>query len=576
MNKKKNSTEFPSHFELNGTNIVNKQIIADEFNNFFVNVGPNLAKNIPAVNNAPSIYDYMGQQNLNSMFINPVNEAEVIRIIKLCKPKDSMDYDDISMWVLSKIAPQVVKPLVHIFNLSFTTGIFPCEMKIAKVIPLFKNGNKSDFSNYRPISLLSQFSKILEKLFNERLQQFLNTNNILSNSQYGFRTHMSTVHAALELTESISDSIDSKQHCAGVFIDLKKAFDTVDHKLLVEKLSFYGVRGIANTWLENYLMNRKQYVVVDNQASRMQFIKCGVPQGSVLGPVLFLLFINDICNVSNLLKFVLFADDTNIFCSNENVEVLQDTLNRELAKLFVWFSINKLSLNLGKTNYMLFRSRPPDLELHLKINNAEIPKVTATKFLGIIIDDRLNWKPQIQSVKSKLSSILSVMYKASKLITTAGMYTLYCSLFQPYISYGNEIWGNNYASNVKCLYVSQRKAVRLICNADRLAHTNELYKELYILKFPEFVQYKTAILMFHLFHGTLPIHLQNRFTIYSTTRSTRRINTFVMVQARTNIKAMCLSVHGVKLWNSLPNNLRDCNSVIIFKKKLKKYFISIY
>ena len=155
--------------------------------------------------------------------------------------------------------------------------------------------------------------------------------------------------------------------------------------------------------LSNEQKTVKQYVVVDNQASSMQFIKCGVPQGSVLGPVLFLLFINDICNVSNLLTFVLFADETNIFCSNENVEVLQATLNRELAKLFVWFSINKLSLNLGKTNYMLFRSRPPDLELHLKINNAEIPKVTATKFLGIIIDDRLNWKPHIQSVKSKLS-----------------------------------------------------------------------------------------------------------------------------------------------------------------------------
>ena len=147
-----------------------------------------------------------------------------------------------------------------------------------------------------------------------------------------------------------------------------------------------------------------------------------------------------------------------------------------LKKLFVWFSINKLSLNLGKTNDMLFRSRPPDLELHLNINNAEIPKVTATKFLGIIIDDRLNGKPQIQSVKSKLSRIMSVTYKASKLITTAGMYTLYCSLFQPYISYGNEIWGNNYVSNVKYLCVVQRKAVRLICNADRLAQTNELYK----------------------------------------------------------------------------------------------------
>ena len=135
--KKKTSTEFPSHLEFNGTNLVNKQIIADEFNNFFVNVCPNLANNIPAVNNAASIYDYTGQQNLHSMFINPVNEADVIRIIKLCKPKDSMGYDDISMWVLSRIAPQVVKPLVHIINLSFSTGIFPSEMKIAKVIPFF-------------------------------------------------------------------------------------------------------------------------------------------------------------------------------------------------------------------------------------------------------------------------------------------------------------------------------------------------------------------------------------------------------------------------------------------------------
>ncbi len=184
----------------------------------------------------------------------------------------------------------------------------------------------------------------------------------------------------------------------------------------------------------------------------------------------------------------------------------------------------------------ILNTKNDDLVLHLKINNAEIPKVTATKFLGIVIDDSLNWKPHIQSVKSKVSTILSIMYKASKLITTAGMYTLYCSLFQPYMSYCNEIWGNNYASNGKCLCIIQRKAVRLICNADRLAHTNELFKELYILKFPEFVQYKTAILMFHLFHGTLPIHMQNRFTVHSTIRSTRRINTFVMVQARTNIK----------------------------------------
>ena len=269
------------------------------------------------------------------------------------------------------------------------------------------NGNISDFSNYRPISLLSQFSKILETLFNLRLEQFLISNEILSNCQYGFTSCMSTVHAALELIESISTTVDNKKHCAGVFIDLKKAFDTVNHDLLVKKLFFYGIRGTANAWLTNYLTNINQYVIADDHSSGMRLITCGVPQGSVLGPVLFLLYINDIkCNVSNLLKFVLFADETNIFCSSTSLHDLQDTINRELDKLLVWFSVNRLSLNLGKTNYMLFRSRPPDNELALKINNVVLPRVAATKFLGIIIDDKLSWKPHIQSIKSKLSSVL--------------------------------------------------------------------------------------------------------------------------------------------------------------------------
>ena len=379
---------------------------------------------------------------------------------------------------------------------------------------------------------------------------------------------MSTVHAALELVESISTAVDNKK----TFIYLKKAFDTVNHDLLVKKLFFYGIRGTANAWQNNYLTNRNQYVIADDRSSGMRLITCGVPQGSVLGPVLFLLYINDICNASNLLKFVLFADDTNIFCSSTSLHDLQDTINRELDKLFVWFSVNRLSLHLGKTNYMLFRSRPPDNELALKINNVVLPRVAATKFLGIIIDDKLSWKPHIQSVKSKLSSVLSIMYKSSKLIDTTGMYTLYCSLFHPYLSYCNEIWGNTYTSNVKCLFTLQNKAIRLICNADRLAHTNAMFKDMSILKLSEFVKYKTAIVMFNIFHGTLPIQLQMRFTKYSSVYSTRQTKSFVMVQVRTNLKAMCLSVHGVKLWNTLPDDIKNCTSVNIFKKMYQKTF----
>ena len=190
INKKTNTSKLPSHFECNEINIVSKQSIADGFNNFFVDVGSNLDKKITVADNAASIYDFMGQQCPNSMFINPVSEDEVVNIIKSCKPKHSKDCDDINMYVLSKVTDQIVKPLVHIFNLSFSSGIFPSEMKTAKVIPVFKSGNRSDFSNYRPISLLSQFSKILEKLFNLRLEQFLISNEILSNCQYGFRSCM--------------------------------------------------------------------------------------------------------------------------------------------------------------------------------------------------------------------------------------------------------------------------------------------------------------------------------------------------------------------------------------------------
>ena len=210
VNTKTNTSKLASHFECNGINIVSKQSIADEFNNFFVDVGSNLANMITVAYNAASIYDYMGQQCPNSMFINPVSEDEVVSIIKSCKPKHSKDCDDINMYVLSKLTDQIVKPLVHIFNLSFSSGIFPSEMKTAKVIPLFKSGNRSHFSNYRPISLLSQFSKMLETLFNLRLEQILIPNEILSNCQYGFRSRMSTVHAALELIESISTAVDNK------------------------------------------------------------------------------------------------------------------------------------------------------------------------------------------------------------------------------------------------------------------------------------------------------------------------------------------------------------------------------
>ena len=240
-----------------------------------------------------------------------------------CTKKRSSDFEDISMDTVAKVVSVICKPLAHICNISFRTGVFPSKMKIAKVIPMFKSGTETDVTNYRPISLLPQFSKILEKLFLTRINSFLCANNILSSSQYGFRTNLSTSLAVMELIEEITNATDNKKLAIGVFIDLKKAFDTVDHRILIKKLEHYGVRGAASDWLKSYLSNRKQFVNIDGCSSELLDVICGVPQGSILGPTLFILYINDICNVSNLVKFILFADDTNVFCVDLFCESLE-------------------------------------------------------------------------------------------------------------------------------------------------------------------------------------------------------------------------------------------------------------
>ena len=223
-------------------------------------------------------------------------------------------------------------------------------MKMAKVIPIFKSGDIHTISNYRPISLLPQFSKILDKLFVNRLDGFIEKYGLLSDHQYGFRSNRSTSLAVIDFVENISTAIDEKQPSIGVFIDLRKAFDTIDHSLLLQKMERYGIRGVTHNWLRSYLNNRFQYVNINNTESHLRRVTCGVPQGSVLGPKLFILYLNENFTVSNNLKIVTFADDTNLLCSGEDMKELLKTVERELIKLKKWFDRNKLSLNENKNN----------------------------------------------------------------------------------------------------------------------------------------------------------------------------------------------------------------------------------
>ena len=566
---------FPTNIAI-GDNTVIEDIesMVNKFNEYFVNIGPNLAKEIPLVGGNETFN--LPFNKCNTMFLGGVCESDILEVVKEFKSKKSTDCNDLNMSLIKEVIFCVLEPLTYICNKSFQTGIFPDKMKIAKVIPIYKNGDKQSVSNYRPISLLPQFSKILEKLFVKRLDSFIEKYDILNDYQYGFRRNRSTSLAVMEFVENIATVLDNKQFGVGVFIDLRKAFDTIDHSLLLQKCERYGIRGIAQLWLRSYLNNRLQYVSNDDIKSHLKHVICGVPQGSVLGPKLFILYINDICTVSDTLKCVMFADDTNLFCSGGNIKDLLITVEIELMKLNKWFALNKLSLNESKTKFMLFGGKTTNIEVKLNLNNVEIERVYETKFLGVIIDDKVCWKPHIKYVKQKLSKSISILYKTRDLLNKNCLHLLYFSLVMPYMTYCAEIWGNVYKTNLDPIIKLQKRAIRIINEVGYHDSTNQLFIRSQTIKFLDIVYSKTLQIMFRVVNKTIPVCIQKLFKLRQGIYNLRGLLMFETSKVRTNLKYRCVSVLGAKLWNGLSDEIKMCTSMLVFKKTLKSKIIKGY
>ena len=352
----------------------------------------------------------------------PLNIEEVLKNLKT---KKSSGQDGISSTLLKSFDGQITNVLTLIINQSLSTGIFPNKLKIAKVVPVFKKDDPHQPGNYRPISLLPAISKIFEKVVYKQVYNYMNGNNLLYKSQYGFRKKHSTEFAAMEVTDQIFKDLDQKKVPLAIFLDFSKAFDTIDHIILLDKLTYYGIQGTALNWFRSYLKNRTQYVQYKDEESRSSKITTGVPQGSILGPLLFIIYINDIAKVTNKFHFTIYADDTTLleplctFSQNneQNSNLLSRDINNELKAIVEWLALNKLSLNVKKTKMMLFHYKQRSITNmipKLEINGIPIERVQEFNFLGINLDENMTWKSHVKKIACKIACTVALTKKSQE------------------------------------------------------------------------------------------------------------------------------------------------------------------
>ena len=577
---KQSSLHIPSTIDKDNTSLKDSKLIANAFNNYFSNVGSNISNEIPNV--STSFLHYLDRPVPQGFQLYPTSTLEIESIIGAFNGSKSTGPFSIPTKLLKMLQSILSAPLAHIFNCSFSTGVVPDKLKIARIIPIFKKGSKTQVSNYRPISLLSIFNKILEKLMYNRLINFLEKKQLIFHGQYGFRSNHSTSHALLLITDKIQKAIEDGMFGCGIFLDLKKAFDTVDHEILLKKLEFYGIRGLPLQWFSSYLKNRKQFVSIGNVVSDQKPISCGVPQGSVLGPLLFLLYINDFSNSTTGLDFHLFADDSNLFYSHKNLVILERHINEQLIKIHEWLCANKLALNISKSNFVLFHpvQKKPNYILNLKICNQQITQKQSINYLGIIIDSHLMWKNHVHELTKKISRGIGVLLKLRKFVSTQVLLQLYYAIIYSFLTYSVLAWGNTYITNLKPLIILQKKAVRIITFSDYRKHTSSLFKALKLLKFSDIVKFYTGTFMLQYSKGQLPVDFDNLFTEvknihgYKTRLASEKI-TYALTLPRTNYGIFNIRFYGPKVWNPLDESLKSMN-IQNFKKKLKNYFINHY
>lgn len=545
---------------------ISLQTLVNSFNHYFSSICKNSTSGISSEHHLPP-------RVRNSFGFIDISPSEIVSVVNTMQAKSTTGCDKVSSVILKRCIDLISGPLAKIFNLSFHTATYPDVLKLARIVPIYKHGDQNLPENYRPISVLSCVNTLFEKLIAKRVTEFLHREEILTSCQHGFRVKRSTCTAVLNLSEKLNSFLNDNNSAIGIFLDIRKAFDTVNHDILLRKLQCYGFRGITLDFFRSYLSNRQQKVEISGVTSDVGAISSGVPQGSVLGPLLFSLYVNDLPDTLNVFSAVMYADDTVLLAAHHSPDELFKAANSEMDNVNNWFRSNGLQLNSSKTKFMVFQSpRTNRIEdtYAISLDGKCLDRVSTIKYLGVLLDEEFTWKPHIDSLCKKLSKSCHILYKCRQYFEIDTLRTIYYSTFQSHLTYCIECWGNTFSSYIQPLSVIQKRAIRLITSSEYNAHTKPLFKDLKIMPVDVLIKYKCTILVHRCITDNFPLPRSVFVTSRFNSRSAAK-NNFLVAKNKNAYGDRRMQSIGVTLWNNLPINIKLARNVY---SAIKTYFLS--